>query len=110
VTGRTVEYGLRDPDGTTWSVPEYVAARGVDPLTWATRVAAAEGQTVVTRTVTVTEWVIPEKADQAQAFYAAHGSHDVGWRHEDGRLYSATCHDCGVRYEAPEKAEVPDGT
>jgi hypothetical protein len=61
--GRTVEYGLRDPDGTIWPVPEYVTARGVDPLVWATRVAAAEGQTVVTRTVTVTEWVTPEKAD-----------------------------------------------
>lgn len=28
-------------------------------------------------------------------FRDEHAGHDVGWRHEDGSLFSATCHDCG---------------
>ena len=58
------EYGLRDPNGDIWPVPAWIAERGVHPLTWANRVALAEGQTVVVRTVTVTDWSPPaQKSD-----------------------------------------------
>lgn len=33
-------------------------------------------------------------------FAEKHEGHDVGWRHEHGGLYSATCHDCGEVYLA----------
>lgn len=33
-------------------------------------------------------------------FAERHDGHDVGWRHEDGRLYSATCHDCKETFRA----------
>lgn len=35
-------------------------------------------------------------------FAEEHAGHDVGWRHLDGQLYSATCRDCDVTYSAPE--------
>jgi len=38
----------------------------------------------------------------AALFRSDHSDHDVGWRHEDGRLYSATCHDCGSTFQAWE--------
>ena len=31
----------------------------------------------------------------AEAFMQRHEGHDLGTRHKDGSLYSATCHDCG---------------
>lgn len=30
----------------------------------------------------------------AACFAEKHAGHDIGWRHENGRLESATCHDC----------------
>lgn len=36
--------------------------------------------------------------DAATIYACFDAGHDVGLRHEDGALYSATCHDCGHRY------------
>ena len=38
----------------------------------------------------------------AEDFCRRHEGHDVGWRHQDGRLYSATCHDCDATYRVVE--------
>lgn len=35
----------------------------------------------------------------AACWKTRHFGHDVGWRHEDGSLYSATCRDCGETYQ-----------
>jgi hypothetical protein len=32
-------------------------------------------------------------------FAHKHATHNASWRHEDGRLYSATCDDCAVTYQ-----------
>lgn len=32
--------------------------------------------------------------------------HNVGMRHEDGSLFSATCHDCDVVYHRPNYEDV----
>jgi hypothetical protein len=34
--------------------------------------------------------------------------HDVGMRHEDGSLYSGTCHDCDTRYVRPGPRRAAD--
>lgn len=33
--------------------------------------------------------------------------HDVGQRHEDGSLLSATCYDCGTSYYRPDDHAAP---
>lgn len=37
-------------------------------------------------------------------YWGKHEGHDVGMRHEDGSLYSATCHDCGVSWNRDHAA------
>jgi hypothetical protein len=38
-----------------------------------------------------------------------HQGHDVGQRHEAGRLQSATCHDCGETYSRPVRRPYDPG-
>lgn len=48
--------------------------------------------------VELVEVAPPVSADE---FFRLHKDHDTGWRHENGRLHSATCHDCRQQYAAP---------
>lgn len=41
-------------------------------------------------------------ASCAACWIEAHRGHDIGMRHEDGRLFSATCHDCDTHYRREE--------
>jgi hypothetical protein len=92
----------RMPDGRAVAVLAVTQDRLVDAEPMATvRPLSEPADSIMTYVLPLASLAVTECAG---CWRDAHEGHDVGMRHEDGHLFSATCHDCGSTYRRQEAA------